>query len=177
MKTRVIVLGQRLRGDDGIALEMLDRFPRSRYPRVEFVAIQDDILRIMEWLHDCDAAIVVDCFAAGPGDAPVIRYDLHNDSLPVSPAASSHGLGLETVVELARKLDTLPEHFVLIGIAGYRFGYNEPRGIGFDQRLNLGRSTLIAELDDLVVACARPESETGSTRVARGQEIGQGTIE
>jgi len=177
MKTRVIVLGQRLRGDDSIALDILDRFPRSRYPRVEFVVIQDDVLRVMDSLCDCDAAIVMDCFAAGPGDPPVIRYDLRNGSLAVESAASSHGLGLETVVELARKLDTLPEHFVLIGIAGYRFGYNEPRGMGFDQRLNLGRSKLAAELDDLAVASGQAESETGSTRVARGHDLHQGACE
>ena len=147
MKVRVIALGQLLRGDDCVALELIDRFPKFRYPGVEFVNVYDNVLGIMDGFREAEGVLLVDCFAARPLDPPVIRRDLHDEPLYVERSTSSHGLDLAMVVELARKLCLLPRHVCLIAIAGYRFGTGERPSPGLEQRLRLAEDRLVAELD------------------------------
>lgn len=122
----VIGVGNRLRGDDGAGPAALDRLAGRLPPAVEMAECPGGVAELLAAWEGAASVYVVDCAGPGAGSvgAPgaVHRIDASIDPLPAAlGAASSHGLGLATAVELARTLGRLPPKLVVYAVAGDRF--------------------------------------------------------
>lgn len=120
--TIVIGLGNRLRGDDGIGLEVA-RALAARRPDLEVVEHDREPLDLIELWAGAGSTIVVDAVA---GDAPGRIHHLDASAgtgcWRRRAPSSSHALDVGQVIELAGLLGRLPPHLEVIAIEGRSFG-------------------------------------------------------
>lgn len=110
----VICLGNDLRGDDGVALEVARLLRPHLPPHADLVESDGDPTAVIEAWTGRPLAVVVDAVvsAAAPGTVHH-RTDLN---VPASPRRSSHSLGLAEAVALGRALNRLPAALSFYGI-------------------------------------------------------------
>lgn len=103
MRARVIGLGQRAAGDDGVGLAVVEAYARVAPGDVEVVTANDGIALLPLFATRAAVVIVDAVLAPSFGDVRVLDADA------VAPAAaaslSSHGLGVRESLALARVLD------------------------------------------------------------------------
>lgn len=128
---RVIGLGQRVAGDDGVGLCVLDALARDPPPGVELRRVSDSA-QLVELVQGARRVVVVDAaVAAGPtGTVRTIEASALADSA-VAPV-STHGVSVGQALDLARVLagGELPP-VVIVAIAidppnGYSTELSEP---------------------------------------------------
>lgn len=122
-KLLVIGMGQELRGDDGIGIEVVRRW-QAEYPQI---AGNPDVwvettslpgLSLLSYLECADAAILVDAAQSGapPGTLHVLGLDeLANFG---GDARSAHGWGVAETLVLAESLykEKLPDTIMLLAV-------------------------------------------------------------
>ncbi len=151
MKVVLIGVGNLHRGDDGAGIEVARR-ARKRVPKgVTVIESPGDAAHLMESWDGRKAAIVVD--AASPRGAPgsVLRLEAHGEPLKSGLfAATTHDLGVEHAVELARALGRLPGRVVLYGVEGRTFGHAQPMSREVAEALDGVVDAVVAEAKALV---------------------------
>lgn len=119
--TLVIGLGNELRGDDGVGLQVARRV-HARAPELTVVELEREPSGLIEHWTGVEQAFVIDA-VSGPRPGQVHRLDpIEGRRIQLSSPASSHALGLGEVIELARSLGRLPRALTVFGIEGSRFG-------------------------------------------------------
>jgi hydrogenase maturation protease len=124
-RSLVIGVGNRDRGDDAIG-PVVAGIVAERWPnRVDTAVVEGDLSTLpLLWSAE-QAVVVVDAaILAGEAGTPiepgtVIEFDGLGRHWPVGgegPALSTHGIGLATAVELARRLDRLPGSLTVLAI-------------------------------------------------------------
>lgn len=118
MKTLVIGLGQRVAGDDGVGLAVLDEVERRRLPGVELVRARD-ASELVELLPRYAHVVVVDAVLVSPehvGKVSILEADALEPGAR-SPV-SSHGMSAAQAIALSRALhpDEPGAHVLLVGI-------------------------------------------------------------
>jgi len=124
----VIGVGQSLRGDDAVGLEVVRRW-QSTYPqtaqrpdvRVHLVELSG--LALLDVLEGAQAALLVDAVRS-PRHAPGTVLTLREADLQRfgAGAGSAHGIGVAEALALGRALDVaLPDHLVVLGLVGETF--------------------------------------------------------
>lgn len=122
----VVGLGNRLRGDDGVGLEVAAALA-SRAPGLEVVALEGEPVALIELWNGTEEAIVVDAVAgAEPGRIHRIDASAGAADWRGQAPASSHAFGLGQVIELAAALGRLPARLEVIGIEGRSFETGTP---------------------------------------------------
>lgn len=124
----VIGVGNELRGDDGAGIAAARRLRRLAPPAwIDVEEEQNDTTGLLERWKGRDAVVLID--AVGPGSHPgkVTRLDASHEPLPVRlrVSSSTHAVGLEEAIELARELGGLPGHVILCTVEGCRFTAGE----------------------------------------------------
>lgn len=120
--SRVIVvgLGNRLRGDDAIGLDVAEALEGE--PGLSAVALEGEPVGLIELWRDAEEVILVDAVAgADPGR---VRHLAGAEALgpwQSGAPASSHALGLAQVLELAAALGRLPPRLEVWAIEGGSF--------------------------------------------------------
>jgi len=105
------------RGDDAAGLLVARRLRESGHPaRIHELA--GDPIRLMELWRPDDYAVVVDAVRSGAPAGTVHVLDAAIPFPATLTAGSTHGIGLDTVIELARQLGRLPAHLTIYGIEG-----------------------------------------------------------
>ncbi len=115
---RVIGLGQRAAGDDGVGLVVLERL-RAVVPRaVELVGIAE-ASAVIPWLATPVPVVIVDAVVTDHG-APGDVLDVASGSLPPHVrSVSTHGVGLAQALALARVLadrETIAPSIRIVGV-------------------------------------------------------------
>jgi hydrogenase maturation protease len=125
--------GSEYRLDDGVgplvaALAELESEARDVGP------LSDPLDLLGHW-NGAELVIVIDAVRSGvaPGTVRVVELDVGTDSragqgdqASAAPGTTStHGLGLEGVLRLARAIGQAPKRLVVVGIEGERFGVGE----------------------------------------------------
>lgn len=115
-------IGNTDRGDDG-AGRILARLLRDRAPAgVEIVEHDGEATSMLELLEGRRAAVIVDACRSGRPAGTVERFDLNEAPLPAAGfGLSTHGLGVDVALELARSLGKLPSFCVVYAIEGQSF--------------------------------------------------------
>jgi hydrogenase maturation protease len=118
----VVGVGNPYRGDDGVALAVLERL-RERLPAgVELVACEQEPTRLLDAWNESDATVVVDAVASGAQPGTLHRCDATTDPVPARAFRSStHAFSVGETIELARALGRLPAQVIVYGIEGERF--------------------------------------------------------
>ena len=119
----VIGVGNELRGDDAAGIAVARRLaPRARSEGIDVEEEQDDPTALIERWRGRDGVVVIDA-VAGPGAGSVKRFDATRRPLPGRwrGSSSTHAVGLEEAVELARALGSLPAEVIVYTVAGHRF--------------------------------------------------------
>lgn len=125
MIIRVVGVGNPWATDDGAGPEVVRRLrhrlrhkPVSPAREIECLVIASPVTGLWEALDGCDLLIVVDAVCSGAEPGAVHRLDWRCDSLDARAVAraSSHGLGVREVLEMAETLGRCPPGVVLWGV-------------------------------------------------------------
>lgn len=120
-RTIVIGLGNPLRGDDGIGLEVA-RALATRRPAMRVIEHDREPLDLIELWGDASSAIVIDAVAGEePGRIHRLDASAGTGRWQRRIPASSHALDLGQVIELAGLLGRLPPRLEVLAIEGRSF--------------------------------------------------------
>ena len=117
----VIGVGNRHRGDDAVGPIVAEALAALWSDSIDTAVVEGDLSTLpLLWSAEqnviiVDAAVVVDQSVAVPGT--VIQFDGLSHRWPVETGVSSHGFGLATAIELARRLDRLPASLTVLAVA------------------------------------------------------------
>jgi hydrogenase maturation protease len=118
---KLIGLGQRLRGDDGLGLAVVEAWQKTNpdpSPRVEVCSFESPGIALLDELKTCPAVLIVDAVRSGGRPGEIYRLD-QNDLFSFGPAAASaHGIGVAETLALGRSLypGQMPGLIQFIGI-------------------------------------------------------------
>ncbi|HEU5001775.1 MAG TPA: hydrogenase maturation protease [Actinomycetota bacterium] len=134
----VVGVGNRLRGDDGIGpavIEALGR--RCRGPHVRLVCCEGDVTELIEAWSGATSVIVIDAVQSGAPPGSLHLLPLTGIGWTHRRPGSSHGLGIQEAVGLARQLGRVPGDLTLIGVEASQFELgaplSQPAKTGVDQ--------------------------------------------
>ncbi len=117
----VIALGNRYRGDDGVAHTVVETLVQRQAP-CRVIANQDDSMALLNAWGSTRMAIIVDAAELRSQPGTIHRLDLNAQPMPHDLArCSSHGLGLAEALELGKVLDQLPQTLVIYAIEALQF--------------------------------------------------------
>jgi hydrogenase maturation protease len=123
----VVGVGNALRGDDAVGLEVARLLDGTLPDGVRLVECEGEPVSLLTSWEDCDTAIVVDATESGQEPGTVRRLAAHDGPLPPElQRASTHLLGVAEAVELARALGRLPGRTIVYGIEGGTFDTGAP---------------------------------------------------
>ncbi len=124
---RVIGIGNRDRGDDGLGPLVVERLS-GRIPRDASLGVRHgDALSLLDDWKGADPAILVDAAALISAPGVIHRIDLIAEMIPLELSlASTHAFGISQAISLGRVLDLLPRHLILYAVEGENFA----RGFG-----------------------------------------------
>ena len=122
----VVGLGNELRGDDAVGLEVARR-AGERLPAATVVENEGEPTRLLDLWEDVAAVVVVDA-AVGTGEpGTVTTFDAAGAPLPHAFfRTSTHHVSLGEAVELARALGRLPARLHVVAVEGARFETGSP---------------------------------------------------
>ena len=131
MQIKLIGLGQFMRGDDEIGLELVKRWMadhEAEYPegQIEALILESPGINLLSEIAGLDAAILVDAVQSGAPEGTVIKFREEDLEVFGAGSGSGHGWGAAETLSLGRQLaqDDLPRQIILIGVeaAGFVLG-------------------------------------------------------
>jgi hydrogenase maturation protease len=118
----LLAIGNRDRGDDGIAATVVDAAAARLPADVEMVRAPQDTAALLDRLDGVAALVVVDACRSGAAPGTVHRFEAHAAPLPAATFGwSSHALSIAQTLELARTLALLPPVCVVYAVEGAQF--------------------------------------------------------
>ena len=119
---RVVGVGNPGRGDDGVGPAVAAEVAARLDPAIDVVVSTADPSRLIERWGSAGTVVLIDAMVDDVTPGTVMVFDASVDPLPADlESISSHGMGIPATVELARSLGRLPEHLVVVGVAGQDF--------------------------------------------------------
>lgn len=119
---RVVGVGNPSRGDDGVGPAVAAEVAARLDPAIDVVVSTADPSRLIERWGSAGTVVLIDAMVDDVAPGTVAVFDASVDPLPIDlESISSHGMGIPATVELARSLGRLPEHLVVVGVAGQDF--------------------------------------------------------
>ena len=113
----VVALGNELRGDDAVGLEI-----GRRLDGVRVIVTESEPTRLIEEWEGADPLVLVDAARSGGRPGTIHRIDLAAERLPAELfKGSTHHFSLADTVELARALGRLPERAYVVAVEGASF--------------------------------------------------------
>lgn len=125
-KRAIIGVGNPTRTDDGVGREVVRRLSGRVPDDVELVEQSGEVSSFLEVLEHYGTVLIVDAVQADGAIGEIVTFDLSSGALPTERfSGSTHALGIEEALELARSLGTLPSKCVVMGVTGCDFSHNE----------------------------------------------------
>lgn len=144
VRTLVIGLGNSSRGDDAAGLVAAERLAQSGRSGVTVATCEGEPFSLLDRWREGDRVILIDATSTRSRPGTLRRFDAHRRPLPAGLfATSTHALGLAALLELARRLDRMPDELIVYGLEGASFGLGDA--------LSPAAEAAVAE----VVACVR----------------------
>jgi hydrogenase maturation protease len=120
----VIGVGNELRGDDGAGVAVARRLrDDGSAAGIDVEEEQDDSTALIERWRGRGAVVLVDAVVSGATPGAIRRFDVSSTPLPsrLRSSSSTHAVGLDQAVELARALGCLPARVVIYIVEGHHF--------------------------------------------------------
>jgi hydrogenase maturation protease len=116
MKTAVIGIGNPLRGDDGVGVEVIRRLREGGPIEADLIDGGTDGLSLVERMRDYERVIIVDAVDAGKRPGEVFAFAPEEASILIrKDALSTHGLGLAEALALAQAI-SIPTRIRLVAV-------------------------------------------------------------
>ncbi len=124
IKTLVLACGNSLRGDDGVALQVVNHLQKGVCdPATEFYCQQQWTPELAEPISQAELVVFVDAALRAPPGSIACTHLLPNRS---TPCGSSHHSSPESLLLLAEELyGKRPSRAYLVTVAGAAFGLEE----------------------------------------------------
>lgn len=123
----VVGIGSPDRGDDGVGPAVAAAVAERCLPGVRVLSHAEPMDLLDDGLAAADVVVLVDAVRSGRPAGSLLVRDISADTLPeVGAASSTHALGLDATVELARALRRMPQRLVLVGVEASCFDVGEP---------------------------------------------------
>ena len=103
VRTRIVGMGQKVAGDDGVGIAVLDELRRRRVPEGTELVHLADPMDLIPLLEAEERIVLVDAVLASPPGV-VVELGPEELSSQAPQPASSHGMGAAEAIELARAL-------------------------------------------------------------------------
>ena len=124
LKTLLIGIGNRFRGDDAAGLAIIGRLRSDPIPGAVICESSGEIGELIEMWGTADLVFAIDAVSSGATPGTIHRFEAHRQALPTSAfQTSTHAFSLAEAIELARILGRLPPWLIVYGIEGRNFGY------------------------------------------------------
>ncbi len=120
----VIGVGNELRSDDGAGVAVARQLARGALPDgVEVREEQGEPIDLLVRWEGADAVVIVDTMRSGAPAGTIRRVDVTDTPFPrgMRATASTHAIGLDDAIELARRLGRLPARILVHAVEGRRF--------------------------------------------------------
>ena len=115
----VIGIGNRMRGDDAVGLEVARRVAELGLEDVAVIESDGEPASLLRAWEGVSVAVVVDAVASDAPPGTVVRFDAADGPVPATCFRhSTHLFGVAEAIELARVLRKLPKRLVVVGIEG-----------------------------------------------------------
>lgn len=122
METRIIGVGNSLRGDDGAGPAVIRHLRQNLIDTADLLEASGEGATLLESWEGFETVILVDAARTGSPPGTIFRFDAHAESLPTDFFHySTHAFSVAEAVELARVLDRLPPKLIIYGIEGASF--------------------------------------------------------
>ncbi len=126
-RTLVIGIGQERRGDDAVGRLVLRALAGRVPPGVELMEEEGEATALLERMEGYDTVHLIDACRSGAPPGTIRRLEVSAAPLPdLRFRVSTHGMGLDEAVELARALGRLPRRCVLHVVEGACFDLGAP---------------------------------------------------
>jgi len=151
-------IGNPYRRDDGVGPIVAD-LAANECAEFSYLGSFLHPLDLLDRLHSAQRAVLVDATRSGTPPGSIVEFEIGTvdhpstayRNFPEPSMLSSHGLSLLEVLSIARQLDKMPAHLVVVGIEGADFS----EGYGLSEEV--ARS--VPKAVDLVVSFAEGSSE------------------
>jgi hydrogenase maturation protease len=149
---RVIGIGNEWRRDDGAGRVVARRLAERRPSGVEVIEGSGEAAELIEAWTGARRVWIVDAVCSGAAPGTVHRFDaLSGSAAAARPRGSSHALGLQAALDLARALDRLPRQLTVLGIEGKEFS----DGDGLSPELDAALPGIVDGLEKELRACTK----------------------
>jgi hydrogenase maturation protease len=146
-RTLVLAIGNRARGDDGAGPATARALRGALADGVELVEISGEAGDVLARLENAARVYVIDACASGAAPGTLHRFDVADAPLPHETfVLSSHGLGLNDAIELARALGVLPPICIVYAIEGAAFETGAPLSAAVAAAAEFAAAQILAEL-------------------------------
>jgi len=149
-RVAVIGIGQGMRGDDAVGLEVLrqwqERFQETaNRPEVQSEACELPGLTLLDMMNDFDTAILVDAVQGKNAPGTIHLLDENELSAFTSDSKSAHGWGLAETLQLGNTLMSIKTRVKIVGIEA--------------EQMKIGTGLSNAVKDAIPIACEILEEE------------------
>ena len=119
----VVGIGNPDCGDDSVGPEVIDRLENPEPDCVIKLKASGETAGLIEILSANKAVILIDAMAACTEPGTIHRFDASQDPLPSELFSnySTHSMGVDQAIEMARVLGDLPDTIIVYGIEGLNF--------------------------------------------------------
>lgn len=119
----IIGIGNEVRGDDCIGLEVVRRVKKRSLPSVEVSELKGDISALIEAWEGREKVILIDAVSSQEPAGTIFRFDASQRPLPqeLFHQVSTHSLNIAEAIEIARALSSIPRELLVYGIVGRDF--------------------------------------------------------
>ncbi len=128
-------------GDDGFGFYVLEELKREELPdHVELIDAGTGGLNLLSFLENADKVIIIDALSSGAEVGEIYRFTYQDLPDPASMHFSLHELGLADVLKIGKKVMSITDDIVIIGVE-----------IDRTQNLTMGLTTKVNETVPKVV--------------------------
>ena len=146
-RTRIVAIGNRDRGDDGLGPLVADRLKEAVNGRAEVLVSDGDPGDLLEAMTGCDRLILIDACAPAGTPGRVSRETDRARLMSMRPS-SSHVLGAAEVLGLAEVLDRLPAEVVVYAMEGLDFEPGAPLSDAAEAGVDIAVGMILEEVAD-----------------------------
>lgn len=141
---KIIALGNRLRGDDGIGPIVIEELKKKNLKNeITLLDAGSDAFAVLEHLMEEDPAIIIDCARMGKQPGEFVSMSIDSDKLRIAEKSISlHGFSLAEVIQLAQNTGDIAQGRI-IGI--------EPEAIEFNTGLSLVLQNKLNKITNFVI--------------------------
>ncbi len=126
-KPLIIGLGNPLRGDDAVGLEIASALEKNLNSSADFVYCRGNTINLLDIWKDRKSVFLIDAIFSGEKETGFLhRFEPLQKKIPaVFSRSSTHLMDVSEVIELGQALGNFPEQFILYGIESDHFSLEE----------------------------------------------------